>query len=369
MPSGPNRKPDRAPTLADVGRVAGVSAVAASAVLNSSRTSSRIAPKTRARILAAAAQLGYRANGAARALAKSRMNVIGVAVVVRGGDLDHYFLEVFNGVIEKAAATDQNAMVFTLHDWHADVQRLPEFCDGRIDGMILVGPLFTPEHAALLPRHTPFVALHANHDLPGVVNIESDEEIGAYNLVRYLVDQGHRRILHLAGHEHLLGAQRRLRGYRRALADCGIKSDDSLVVDTGYDLDDGRRAMRKWLAGASRQPLPHAVFCVNDMVAVGCMDVLAENGFKVPDDISVAGFDDSLAARTTVPQLTSVRQQLRKMGAAAVDALLAHIDHRKNPAVPVTWGPIVFPTEIVQRASVLPPPSTSRRVPATIVAG
>ncbi len=364
MSPGSPKKPLRAPTLADVGRVAGVSAVAASAVLNGSRTSSRISAKTRARILEAAAKLDYRVNAAARALARQRMHTIGVAVVVRGGDLDHYFLEVFNGVLARAAKENQNATVFTLHNWDDDTARLSSFCDGRIDGMILVGPLFPTERAKELPPHTPFVSLHANHPLPGVVNIESDEETGAYNMVRHLIDRGHRRILHLSGGAGLLGAQRRLRGYQRALIDCGVMPDDNLVAEAGFNMSDGRRATREWLARSVRQPLPDAVFCVNDRVALGCMEVMAERGFKVPGDISIAGFDDSLAARTSLPQLTTVRQNLRDMGSAAVESLLTHVEHRRNPELPVTWGPIVFPTELVLRSSVAAPPARARRIAA-----
>jgi len=186
----------RAATLADVGRAAGVSAMAASAVLNGARTSSRTAPGTRDRIIEAAAMLRYRANAAARALATRRMNTIGIAVVIEGGELNQYFLEVFNGILEGAAQNGQTATIFTLPDW-SDASRLASFCDGRIDGLILIAPLLSAEAVKSLPDHAPFVALHANCPLPGVLNLESDEGRGAFDLVRFLIAQGHRRILHL----------------------------------------------------------------------------------------------------------------------------------------------------------------------------
>jgi LacI family transcriptional regulator len=112
MPRASRKKPGRAATLADVGRAAGVSAMAASVVLNGARSSSRIAPETRARILTAAAKLRYRPNAAARALAERRMHTIGVAAVVDvGGELNHYFLEVFNGILEAATRHRQNTTV------------------------------------------------------------------------------------------------------------------------------------------------------------------------------------------------------------------------------------------------------------------
>ena len=154
--------------------------MAASAVLNGAKTSSRIAPETRTRILLAAEKLSYRPNIAARALAARRMNTIGLAAEVDPlGELNHYFLDVFNGVLASAAIKEQNTTVFALHHWPEDTGRLAGFCDGRIDGMILVAPLMTEEASRALPLHTPFVALHANTPMPGVVNIESDEETGA----------------------------------------------------------------------------------------------------------------------------------------------------------------------------------------------
>jgi LacI family transcriptional regulator len=364
MTSGKKQKSFRAATLSDVGREAGVSAMAASAVLNGARTSSRIAPETRERIILAATKLQYRPNAAARALANRRMNTIGVAAVIEGGELNPYFLEVFNGILEMAARREQNTTVFTLHDWRRDAARLPGLCDGRIDGLILIAPTLTAEAAKVLPGHTPFVALHANVALPNVINVETDEECGSYEMVRHLVAQGHRRILHVSGDAGLVGAERRLRGYKRALTAGHIKVDNSLIIPASFSSESGRTAMRAWLKRHAGEPLPHAVFCVSDGVAIGCMEALAEVGLRVPDDISVAGFDDTLAARTTVPQLTTVRQPLRAMGNRAVDALLSCIQRQNDQSLPMVENPIVFPVDLVPRASVGAPPAVARLVPS-----
>ncbi|MEO5960330.1 MAG: LacI family DNA-binding transcriptional regulator [Opitutaceae bacterium] len=353
----------RAATLADVGRAAGVSAMAASTVLNGARTSSRIAAGTRARILEAALRLRYRRNAAARALVNQRMDTLGVAVVIQGGALNNYFLEIFNGILDAAARYDQNTTVFVLHDWGHDPERLHNLCDGRIDGLILVAPTITRKASKLLPAHTSFVAIHSNEQLPNVVNIETDEERGAYEIVRFLIAQGHRRILHLTGPEDVIGAQRRIRGYKQALVNARIPFDSALLVPGGFTTPDGREAMRGWLKQHAGEPLPQAVFCGNDASAIGCLEGLAELGLRVPEDISVAGFDDTLAARTTVPQLTTVRQPLRAMGRRAVEVLLASIDGRQSPNEPVSPENIVFPVDLVPRASVGPPPTAERIVP------
>jgi LacI family transcriptional regulator len=357
MPRVRKSKSSRAATLADVGHEAGVSAMAASAVLNGARTSSRISEGTRKRILIAAARLNYRPNAAARALANRRMQTIGVAAVIDDGELNHYFLEVFNGILASAARHDQNTTVFALHNWGSDAARLPGLCDGRIDGLILIGPTFDPKSTPL-PTHTPFVSIHANSSLPGVVNIESDEEQGAYEMVRLLLAQGHRRIMHVTGPTGMLGAQRRIRGYKRALAGARIPADPNLIVPANYNAASARAALRQWLRHHAGHPLPQAIFCANDSEAFGCMETLAELGLRVPDDVSVAGFDDTLVARIAVPQLTSVRQPLRAMGIRAVELLLAHIEQTGGAA-----KPIVFPVNLVPRASVAAPPVVDRIVP------
>jgi LacI family transcriptional regulator len=355
-------KPTRAATLADVGRDAGVSAMAASAVLNGARTSSRISADTRERILAAASKLAYRPNAAARALANRRMDTIGVAAVITDGELNHYFLEVFNGILEGAARHDQNTTVFALHDWQKDPERLHRFCDGRIDGLILLAPTFGEDHVAL-PAHTPFVSIHANISIPGVLNIESDEERGAYEITRKLLVAGHRRVMHLAGPDGLIGPQRRIRGYQRALESLRLKFEPDLLIHGGFNVSDGRQSMQQWLRAHVGQPLPDAVFCVNDGVAIGCIEALAEAGLRVPEDVSVAGFDDSLAARMCVPQLATVRQPLRAMGARAVDVLLNRIG-KPGTSAGSTDKSIVFPVELVNRGSIGAPPETPRLVPA-----
>ncbi len=350
-PKSKRPRAPRAATLADVGRVAGVSAMAASTVLNGARTSSRISEETRQRILKAAAQLEYRANAAARALANRRMQTIGVAAVIEGGELNHYFLEVFNGIMAAAATHEQNTTVFALHNWGPDAARLRTLCDGRIDGLILVAPTFGAREK-ILPSHTPFVSIHANARLPDVINIESDEERGAHDMVRLLASQGHRRILHLAGPAGLLGSQRRIRGFKRALAAAHLSAGADSIVSAGtYTAEGGREAMRTWLRQHKGERLPHALFCANDNIALGAMEALAEAGLKVPDDLSIAGFDDTLAARLAVPQLTSVRQPLRAMGTRAVELLLARIEQR----IPADTPPVVFRVDVVARASTKPP--------------
>lgn len=362
MPKNSPRALARAATLMDVGRAAGVSAMAASVVLNGARTSSRIAPRTRERILAAAARLNYRPNIAARSLANRRIRTIGMVAVTDQGSLNHYFLEILGGILTTAGAHEENTTVFAIHDWGRDATRLHAMCDGRIDGLILLAPTIARPTPKLLPAHTPFVALHANCRLPGVVNIESDEEQGAYAMTRHLIAQGHRRIMHLTGPRGLTGAERRIDGFKHALASADLPCDEDLLIPSDFTIVGGRDAMRRWIREHPGARLPTAIFCGNDGMALGCVEVLAEFGLRVPDDVSVAGFDDTFAARLSVPQLTTVRQPLQAMGSRAVEVLL---DRIRRPDGDLRPEPIVFPVELVIRASVAAPPATVRPVPRT----
>jgi len=346
------KKSTRAATLADVGRAAGVSAMAVSAALNETKTSARISEKTRAKIAKAAEKLGYRPNVAARALAKRRMNTIGVSVVWEGDEPNVYFVEILSGIIEASARFGQTVTVFTFHDWKNDMEKVREVCDGRIDGMILVAPLLTKELAATLPRHTPFVALHANTETEGIVNIESDEEQGAHDITASLVSLGHRRIMHISGGRGLVGAERRINGYRRALAEAGIEFDPSLLVEANFTMYEGRNSMMEWIDAYGKDKLPDAIFCASDSIAMGCLEALASSGLRVPDDVSVCGFDDTIAARTTVPQLATVRQPLRLMAARALEVLMKRIESYHGKSQDTVASPIVFKTTLAMRGSV-----------------
>ena len=356
MPKNSDPHKKRAATLADVGKEAGVSVMAVSAVINGARTSTRISPDTRERILAAAAKLQYRPNAAARALADRRMNTIGVVTRVDSGELNHYFVNVFNGILEAAAKQKQNTTVFALDDWHAERSRLHSICDGRIDGAILLAPQFDDTDEVSLPDHTPFVTIHANIDLSNAVNLESDEVKGSREMVLHLAAQGHRRIMHITGPMAFRGAQRRLQGYKQGLAAAGITFDPDLVIHSDFNAAQASADLVAWIRRHAGQPMPTAIFCANDAMAIGCSSTLAERGIRIPDTISMAGFDDIILCRSTLPPLSTVRQPLHDMGAFATQTLLRLIEERQA-APSETPRNIVFDTEIVIRGSIAAPPA------------
>ncbi len=346
MSETPKKRPHRAATLADVGKIAGVSAMAASAVLNRSRTSSRISEDTRKRILDAAKKLNYRPNVAARSLVNRRMNTLGVTVMFHEDELNLYFLEVFNGIMEQANQGKQNTTVFTLPNWDS-FEPIAEFCDGRIDGMILVGPIFKEEVSDQIPTSIPFVSIHGNRPMLGVPNLESDEEHGAYLATQHLLTQGSRKIMHVSGPNNLLGSERRKSGFLRALKDAGIPENEAIILQADFTMEHTLPIFRGWLSGKQKADLPDAIFAVNDAAALACIEVLVGAGFKVPGDISICGFDDSLAARSA--HLSSVRQPLREMGRLSVKTVLEMIDGSRQIDKDQMPDPILFNTELCIR--------------------
>jgi len=341
----------------DVARAAGVSEMAASSALNGGRRgSARVSAETRERVLAAAQRLRYRPNATARALASQRTNSIGFVANFLGEEPNLYFLEVFSGVIQGATATGQTTAVFTLSDWEEAPARIPALCDGRVDGLILLGPRLQDDGSAWLPQHMPLVSVQADRSVSGAVNIESDDEAGAYEMVRRLLAMGHHRILHIGGPSGLSGANRRVEGYLRAHAEAGVKPAPGHVVRAPLSIEGGRDAMQEWLLHHHGRPLPEVVFGGNDAIASGCIEALRAHAYRVPDDVSVVGYDHTLMARTM--RMATVRQPLHETGRRAVEVLVQRIEAlRRGEPYPGPFN-IVLPTEIVPGATLAGPRRT-----------
>lgn len=323
--------------------------MAASSALNGGQNSARVSAETRERVMRAAERLRYRPNANARALAYKRTNAIGVVTTLMGREPNAYFLEVFGGIVEGAMAKQQTTAVFTLRNWDEAPTRIPALCDGRVDGLVVLAPRLEDDGQAWLPEHTPMVSVHASGDWRmGGVNFESDDEAGAYEMVRQMLALGHRRILHVGGPERYPGADRRVDGYLRAHADAGVTPPPDHVVRTAFTTEGGKAAMRAWLQQHRGQPLPQAVFGGSDGIAIGCLDVLWGAGLNIPGDISVVGFDHTLIARTL--QMAAVRQPLHEMGHQAVEVLVDLIEAaRRNEPYAGPSNIVLLPESVAGR--------------------
>lgn len=342
-------------TITDVARAAGTSKATVSAVLNDS---SPVSPELRLRVMDAVEALGYRPTRGASAAAQRGGRSIGVLVK----ELDNpYFAGVIAGVRAHADAHGYALLVASSErDPEVERRTVTLLADG-LSGGDVAGLIVTPvldddadlTHLfELRRRQVPFVLLGGIRGVPaslvGVDNLTAARAAG-----EHLVELGHTRIVHFGGPEGSTQAAERVDGIRRACGAARVPFTDDDIVATGAHLEDGYRAALAYFRDTPADRRPTAVTCFNDLVAVGVCRAIAECGLRVPDDVSVVGYDDiPLLEYLSVP-LTSVRVPTHEMGRMAAELLLRHVDG--GPAV--ATQKIYLDAELVVRRSTAPPPA------------
>jgi DNA-binding LacI/PurR family transcriptional regulator len=319
-------------TLADVAERAGVSRALVSIVMREVPGASEA---TRRRVLAAAAELGYRPDARARSLAGRASNLIGVMFGVGMGAFHFDLLEGLYAAAEERGYTLILSPVTRGRDEAAAAESLQDF---RFDGLIMLGPP-TPE--PLLAGRLPVAVVGWPVDHPRVDVIRTSDETGMAVAVDHLVGLGHRRITHLDGGDTLIGASRRA-AFLAAMQQHGLLQT-ARVVPGGQAQVDGQRAARQLI---DQGPLPTAVMAYNDDTAAAVMGVLAQQGISVPADISVIGWDDSEAAALSLVGLTSVVQRPAELARLAVARIVDRITRQ-----PVLEREIVLQPELHVRES------------------
>ena len=337
----------RRPTSADVAALAGVSRTTVSFVLNGRDVA--ISPATRERVMDAARELDYHPHAGARQLAGGRSNTVGLVLRQSPEQVagDAFLAETLRGMTTAARAGGFRVIVEALDPDggpYADLLR-----SGRTDGVVVSGPRFDdPDLGALVRAGFPIVL---QGSLPGldVASVDVDNMAGAKQAVEHLIGLGHRRIgcITNAPVAYTAAAQR-LAGYRAALAEAGIEDHREWVAEAAFDARSGHRAMAQLLERADLQ----AVFVASDVVAVGALGAIRSAGKRVPDEISVVGFDDIPLAAFLDPPLTTVRLPAYELGRAVGEALLERIS---NPAA---RRRTLLPIELVVRGSTGPPRSS-----------
>ncbi|MFV0252783.1 MAG: LacI family DNA-binding transcriptional regulator [Beutenbergiaceae bacterium] len=310
------------PGMTDVARLAGVSHQTVSRVLNDHPS---VRPQTRERVLAAIDSLGYRRNRSARALVTSRSGLIGI--VTSGSS--HSGPAGTLGALEQAArAAGYFATVAVAPEpdpqLHAEIAGA--FVEQGVEGVIVIAP--TPgvaEVAEGLRAEVPVLVVSARPPT-GTPTISLDQAGGAGLAAEYLADLGHTDVVHISGPPDWFDATARSAGWHSSLSAAGIAARPDLRGDWS--------SARGYAVGQQLlSDLPTAVFAANDLTALGVLRVFAEAGVRVPQDVSVIGFDDLAGASDFYPPLTTVRQDLGALGVAAVSSLIEAIagedvDHR-----------------------------------------
>jgi len=313
-----------------------------SRVLNDSP---RLRPETRARVLEVIEQLGYRPNQAARALVTSNSRVIGVLVATR---VANYGVQTILYEIEDAAreAGYTLAIVTTASDDHS-VRTALEQLDGQaVRAVAVVAPQSRVfDLLSSTPLRVPYVLLDPERrDVPHSISVDQFE--GARLATRHLIALGHRRIIHLAGPQDWIEAEARMQGYLREVADAELMVRPPVLGD--WTAEFGYRAGQELVGGEDFT----AVFCSNDYMALGLLHAFRERGVRVPEDVSIVGFDDIPEAAHFWPPLTTIRQNFVDVGRLSVDALIREIHAGEHHHEPVAVA-----AKLVHRSSTAPPPT------------
>jgi DNA-binding LacI/PurR family transcriptional regulator len=326
-----------------------------SLVLNNSPSAKSIPQETRNRVVEAATRLNYRPNYFARSLRQSRSMSVGVLAP----DLSEgYFTRVMSGVVEELTAA--HYFYFTAcHDWKRElIEKYPRMLVERaVDGFLLLNT--AAEHIAV---PVPVVAISAHCAAENVTNIILDHHRAVELALRHLHELGHRRIAILRGPRAIPDSEFRWESSQQVAREMDLKLDPSLVIridSAGWSMKTGYHPMAPEIGYKPMHALLErthdftAVFCFNDIAAIGAIRALKDAGLRVPEDISVVGFDDILSAAYATPSLTTVRQPLGEMGKRGAQILLERIGNREKeyPAE------VVMEPELVVRESTGPAPS------------
>jgi DNA-binding LacI/PurR family transcriptional regulator len=332
----------RAPVMSDVGRLAGVSHQTVSRVIN---RSPHVRPETRAKVMAAMEELGYRPNPVARALVTGRSKMLGVVSfdttlygpastlfgIERAAHEAGYFI-----IVASLEALDRSSVVDA-------VERLRR---QGVDGILVIAPHAQAGEALLhAPTDVPLVAAEAGPE-HGAPVVAVDQVTGAVTATQHLLELGHRTVWHISGPRDFIEARQRHEGWRATLEAAGAETPEPLEGDwspqAGYDL--GRRL--------SGDLAVTAVFVANDQMALGLLRAMHEAGRAVPGELSVVGFDDIPEAAYFLPPLTTVRQDFIEMGRRSLRMLLRTIETGRRASAEA-----LVPPELVVRGSTGPPPA------------
>lgn len=341
------RRKSHAITIDEVARHAGVSPMTVSRVINGHN---RVRDSTRERVQRAVRELGYTPNLAASSLAAAQNTRVAVVYTDPSGA---YLRELLVGLLRVASRTAIQLIIDYWDELDPDTERkAARALAKKVDGVILPPPLCESRVAVgeLVRAGIPVVAIASGRHGDDVSCVRIDDLRAAHDLTRHLIEQGHERIGFIKGRPDLSGSARRFEGFASALQEAGIAIDMRLVQPGDYTYRSGLAAAEKLLG--LRKP-PTAIVASNDDMAAAVVSVAHRRGLDVPRDLSIVGFDDSSAATTVWPELTTVNQPIAAMADTAINMLLRDI--RKRGEGTRVLSDHVVSHRLVIRDSVAPP--------------
>jgi LacI family transcriptional regulator len=341
--SSPHQQSHGKVTIFDVADASGVSYGTVSRVINNEP---HVKPATRAKVIDAINRMGYVINRQAQNLARGQNRAIGVLVPDLGTG---YIGEIIRGIDAELEHAGYDIMLFTTHRRAAkESNYVTSLVEGVVEGLLMVLPRNPADyHSVLQSKRFPHVLIdHQGLDTKGAA-VGATNWQGAFQATEYLIHLGHWRIGFITGSMDLGCAQDRLNGYQAALRAHHLQENQKLVCEGDFSQTSGVIAANNLL---DLPEPPTAIFASNDVMAMGAMDAVRHHGMRIPDDISIMGFDNIPQSSMVFPPLTTIQQPLEQMGRVATQMLLDMINQSD-------WvgQRIDLPTELIQRASCAPP--------------
>lgn len=332
-------------TIHDIARKLNITASTVSRAL---KDHPRISEATKKAVQRAAIKLNYQPNHIAAALRNGRSNILGIIVPTVDRS---FFSSVVRGIEEIANGSHYNVMICQTYDnYEKEVANVEALLNARVDGIIASYGKETIdfEHfSKVKEKGIPLILFDRSNDELEVSQIVIDDYLGAYKATEHLIQQGCKRIAHFTNIRKIPIYKERLRGYREALTDNGLKYDESLVIESNLQLEDGRDSMQKLL---KLKELPDGVFSASALGILGALQVLKENGKRIPEDVALVGFSNEAFTSFTEPALTTVEQHSMRMGNSAAEIFLQEISSDSKKFIPQK---IVLKPELIVRQSSL----------------
>jgi DNA-binding LacI/PurR family transcriptional regulator len=350
MPDQENHKT----TMDDIAKATGLSTMTVSRAL---RKSASVSDATRKRVLAATKRLNYHVDFIARQLRAKHTFQLGVVVPFRGYVGQHYFGQILQGIQEVLAGTDYHISLFdSLSEDFNDRQKCVDLChQRRVGGLIIVAPGRNERFPkTFVNLQMPLIVVGSSFSRQAISYVDVDNYNGACAMTQYLIGLGHKRIGFIKGRSDLHDAAQRELAFRKTMASRHIPVLDEWTGQGDFETRKAFHLSLDWLA---KRDHPTAIFAANDQMAYGVIDAARALGLRVPEDLSVAGFDDIEGSAEFVPALTTVAQPMSSLGRVAARYLLDVLTQGNPPSVLHHK----LPTELVTRSST-GPPNQRRRV-------
>ncbi|MGA3286948.1 MAG: LacI family DNA-binding transcriptional regulator [Bacteroidota bacterium] len=352
--------------IGDVAKKAKVSIGTVSAVINQKDT---VKPETREAVLSAMKEMNYRPHGSARNLKNTNTYPDSIGLLIR--ELDNpFYTAIAMGAMNYARSKGYLVMISSSEGSHTYEEKITDGFSGKDIKGAIIAPVLEGtaeiEHLFRLRMiNFPFVLLE---NVKGIqANVVSIDNIKAMKeCMKYLMDNGHSKIVHFAGPTHASHTHERIDGFRRAYSESHFAFNSDMIIPTGAHLDDGYKKCLEYFQCRNRENFPTAIVCYNDLVALGVLAALSEMKIKVPDDISVVGNDDISFSRHVPVQLTTVHAPMFELGRKATEILIRNIESPK----PLPIENIVLDAEFVVRQSTkiltTPPHQLIQRDPSSM---